>query len=453
MKTDILKGAVTDRAVRTVSRLLKDRADAFEIYLSFDRGLVVEAKGGAVDSFKVRSNLGVGLRTIVGNRPGFAYSTVMTEDALGDMVTKALSGGRGAASDRFLAFPEPRKVPGKTRLDMFDPSIEKTPEEEKIDTAIRIEAGAKGFDKRIKTVRGASYSESVKERRVVNSNGVDITHSATFFSGAVMAVAQSNGESQMGFDIGLGHKRAEVDAERIGKEAARRAVSALGARSITTRKGPAVFENTVAGEFLSALSSSFLAGNVHKGKSMLIGKKGKEVASRALNVFDDGLMPGGWASSPFDCEGVPRQRTPLVTGGVCRGFLYDTYWAAREGVKSTGNAERAGFKGIPAAGSSNIYIDKGETPLPELLKSMGRGLFITEVMGAHTVDRVTGEFSLGASGFWVEGGVIDYPVRGIAVSGTLLELFKKVEVVGSDIRFIGSVGAPSLLFYEVEASG
>jgi PmbA protein len=455
MKKDILNEA--GGAVETLLVLLKDRADACEIYVSFDRGLSVEARGGAVDSFKVRSNLGLGLRTILNGRPGFAYSTVMGKEALEDMVSKALSGSRGSTLDRFLSFPEPQSSPlsltEKKPLDIFDPSIETTPEEEKIGTALRIEESARDFDERIKTVRGATYSETIKARRVVNSMGVDTEDSATFFSGLVMAVAEEGGDSQMGFEIHTGHKRADVCAEEIGGEAAVRAVRALGSRKTPTRKGPAVFENRVVGELLSALSSSFLASNVHKGKSMLIDKKGKEVVSRVLNLFDDGLMPGGWASSPFDSEGVPRQRTPLVTEGVCRGFLYDTYWASREGVRSTGNAERAGFKASPTVGTSNIYIEEGEEPLEGLLKTMGKGLFITEVMGAHTVDRVTGEFSLGAAGFWVEGGEIAYPVRGIAVSGTLLELFKRVEVVGSDIRFIGSIGAPSLLFGEVEASG
>jgi PmbA protein len=456
MKTDIFKEAVSDNAVETLLRSLKKRADSYEIYLSFDRGLVVEAKDGDVDSFKVRSNSGVGVRTIVRNRPGFAYSTVMTEEALEDMVSKALSGSSGATLDRFLNFPESIEPPvaeAEEPPDIFDPFIETIPEKEKIGTAIEVEKSARDFDEKVKTVRGAAYSESIKARRVVNSRGVDRTHSATFFSGSVMAMAENNGDSQMGFDVRLGHKMADVDANKIGNEAARRAVSALGARKIATQKGPAVFENTVVGEFLSALSSSFLSCNVNKGKSMLTGKTGKGVVSRKLNLWDDGLMPGGWASSRFDCEGVPRQRTLLVTGGVCRGFLYDTYWAAREGVSSTGNAVRMGFKGSPTVGASNIYIEKGEAPLEELLKTMDKGLFITEVMGAHTVDRVTGEFSLGAAGFWVEGGKIAYPVRGIAVSGTLLELFKRVEVVGSDMRFIASVGSPSLLFGEVEVSG
>jgi PmbA protein len=452
VNTDVLKQAEAESAVDTLRGLLKGKADAFEIYLAFEKGLSVESKGASVDSLKVRSSLGVGLRTLVGKRPGFAYSSVLTKEALEEMVLNALSGSQGATSDRFLGFPGPQPPPAAP-FDIFDPAIEKTLEEEKIEKALEIERSARDFDRRVKTVRGATYSESTRARRVVNSKGVDTTHGATFFSGMVMAVASSNGESQMGFDIGMGHRMADVDAGYIGGEAARRAVSALGARKAPSRKGPVVFENTVVGEFLQTFSSSFLASNVSKGKSMLIGKKGKEVVSRNLNVYDDGLLPGGWASSPFDSEGVARQKTPLITQGVCRGFIYDTYWAERQGVSSTGNSQRVGFKTSPIVGTSNVYMEKGATPLEGLLKEMGNGLFITEVMGAHTVNRVTGEFSLGASGFWVEAGRIAYPVRGIAVSGDLLSLFKRVDIVGSDLRFIATVGAPSVLFGEVEVSG
>ncbi len=445
-----------NRAIDVLTGLLEGRVDSYEIYLSAGKGRIVEAKDGKVDAFRVSSSSGVGLRIIVDGRPGFGYSSVLAEDALKAVVETTLSGSIGATADSFLGFPSPavrHDVSSPGALDVYDASFEAASEDELIERALDIEKNAMGFDSRVKRVRKAAYSESMSSARTVNSNGVDTSYVGTFFSGSVVAVAEENGESQMGWDALMGHKRADVDSRLIGQGAAERAVGMLGARPISTVRCPAVFENTVVMELLGALASSFLADNVQKGKSMLIGKRDKKVASAVLNLWDDGLMVGGWATAPHDCEGVPRQKTPLLSGGVCRGYLYDTYWARRGGEGSTGNASRSGFKSVPHVGTSNLYIERGDTSRDDLFKEMGRGLFIRELMGVHTVDPVSGEFSLGASGVWIEGGRPAYPVRGIAIAGTLLDLFSKVEVVGSDMRFIGSVGSPSLLFGEVNASG
>lgn len=444
----------SEKVIGPLKRLLKDRAGAYEIFYSVDTGFGVEAKENAVDSLKLRSNEGVGLRTISGNRQGFGFSSVLTKDALEDLVKKTIDGSVEAAKDEFLSFPGPaERAASEEGLRLFDNSFERTPEEEKIKTALDIERAARAFDPRVKRVRKASYSESIHFSRIVNSNGVDTVHRATFYSGSVTAVAEKDSESQMGWEIGMGHDRKSVEPGKIGKGAAENAVRLLGARKLKTIKCPAIIENIVACEFLESLAGSFLGDNVIKGKSMLIGKAGKKVASVKLNVYDDGFFPGGWASSSVDGEGAGRSRTPLLEAGVCRAFLYDTYWAKRAGAQSTGNSARSNFKSYPGIGISNLYIEKGEKDAKELLKDVSKGLFITEVLGVHTINPVSGDFSLGASGFWVEGGRAEYPVRGLAVSGNLLDLFSKVDGCASDIRFIGSIGAPSLLINEIEASG
>ncbi|MBI5493314.1 MAG: TldD/PmbA family protein [Deltaproteobacteria bacterium] len=444
----------SEKVIGPLRRLLKGRAGAYEIFYSVDTGFGVEAKDARVDSLKLRSNEGVGLRTISGGRQGFGFSSVLTEDALEDLVKKTIGGSAEAAKDEFLSFPGPaEKAASEEALRLYDGSFEKTPEEEKIKTALDIEKSARAFDARVKRVRKASYSESVHFSRIVNSNGVDTSHRATFYSGSVTAVAEKDNESEMGWEIGMGHDRNSVEPGKIGRGAAENAVRLLGARKLKTIKCPAVIENTVACEFLESLAGSFLGDNVIKGKSMLIGKAGKKVASAKLNIFDDGILPGGWASSSFDGEGAGRGRTALLEAGVCRAFLYDTYWAARAKTRSTGNSARSNFKSYPGIGISNLYIEKGEKDAKELLKDVSKGLFITEVLGVHTINPVSGDFSLGASGFWVEGGGAEYPVRGMAISGNLLDLFSKVDGCASDIRFIGSIGAPSLLINEIEASG
>ena len=214
-----------------------------------------------------------------------------------------------------------------------------------------------------------------------------------------------------------------------------------------------MIENIIVGELMELVAPSFQADNLHKGKSMLKGKKGKKVFSPKVTLWDDGLLPNGWGTSPYDGEGVPRQKTCLVDKGVCTGVLYDTYWAKREGTSSTGNAMRSHFKSISTIGISNLYMEKGDMDLNGLLKNMDNGLLITNLLGVHTANPITGEFSFGADGLWIENGKVSHAIRGAAISGNMLELFSKIDAVGEDLRFLGKVGAPSLLISEMEISG
>ena len=449
---DLLNASGADAVIDRLKKGLEGRAEAYEIFFSAQKGFGAEAKDGEVDSLKVRSSAGVGIRTISKGRLGFAFSSVLEGDVLDEMASKSLAGSLEASVDEFLRLAKPGPVRSEEGLGIFDGSYLSVPEEEKIKRAIDIEKAAR-VDARVKRIRKASYSESVTADRVVNSNGVDVSHSATYYTGSVTAVAEEKGESQMGWEMGMGHAMSSIDPEWIGKSAAQNAVRLLGAKEIKTVKCPAMIENTVVCELLESLASSFLGDNVGKGKSMLIGKEGVKIASSVLNIFDDGIMNGGWATSAYDAEGEPTRRTALVAEGVCQGFLYDTYWAARAGRASTGNAARGGYKSTPGVGLNNFYIEKGVKSLEELLCDLGKGLFITELLGVHTINTVSGDFSLGAAGFQVEGGSIAYPVRGMAIAGNLLGLFSNIGACASDLRFIGSIGAPSLLVNEIEASG
>ncbi len=445
-----------DSVAERLRALLKGRADGYEIFFSSESGLSVEAKDKGVDSLKVRSSTGVGLRAAVGGRQGFSFTSALTDDALAGLVEHCLASGQEATPDKcvgFVSAAPPLPETGASSKEIYDTGFPAVPVEDKIQKALLIEESAMSHDGRVKRVRKASYGETLKNTRVVNSNGVDRFYRATFYTASVTAVAEDNGDSQMGFEVSTSHNFKGIAPEEVGASAARNAIRMLGARKFKTLKCSAVFENSVVCEFIETIAGSFLADNVLKGKSMLAGRLGKTCASNAVNIYDDGVMKGGWATSDFDAEGVPRKTTPLVEAGVCRNYLYDSYWARRGKAESTGNAVRAGFKGLPSVGVSNIYLKKGDKTLEGLILAAGSGLFITELMGVHTVNTVNGDFSLGAAGIVIEGGKPSYPVRGMAVSGNLLKLFRSIVECGSDLKFYGSVGAPSVLVGEVEMSG
>jgi PmbA protein len=456
MSSEKIKSEEVEKAVDTLREALSDKADSYEIFVSMDKGLNAEVKDNEVDSFKLRSSIGIGIRTLSAGRGGFGYSSLFDLPALRDMMDKTLSGSLELPIDRMLSFPAPEEVgeiDEETTEDIVDPSITEGTGDSAVERARLIEDSARSVDAQVDKVRKASYSESSFSTRLVNSNGVDCFHYATFFSGSVSAVATKDEESQIAWEIAMGHKRADVDPEFVGRSAAVRALAQLGARPAVSGRTSAVIENAVAVDLLQAFSGAFLGDNVTKGKSMLSGLIGKDVVSKAITINDDGLLKGGWAKSVFDGEGVRRSNTALITEGKLKGFLYDTYWAKVAGMQSTGNASRGDFKGAPSVGVSNISIAAGEKDLDELLAELGEGIFITELMGAHTINTITGEFSVGAQGFKVEGGKVQYPVRGMAIAGDLLSLFSKVQMVGSDLRFIGGTGAPALLLSELDVSG
>ncbi|MBM2837407.1 MAG: putative zinc protease PmbA [Deltaproteobacteria bacterium] len=367
------------------------------------------------------------------------------------MVDDAAMGSRHVTPDEFRILPE--AVGSFPSVSVYDARMKEIPEEEKIERAKALEDSALSFDRRIKRVRKAAYSESEYSVAIVSSRGVDVSHKGTFCSASVSALAEEGAESEMGSDFESVRFYDGLDVKRIGRRAAENAVQLLGGRRIKTVRCPVVLENSVATDFLSVIASSFIADSVQKGKSLFAGKIGVSVGSAILNVFDDGIYPGGVGTAPVDGEGVPRQRTPLIQSGVLKGYLYDTYTATKDRVKSTGNAVRPGIKAPPSCGLTNLYIEKGSLSMDALLSKAGTGLFVTEVMGMHTANPVSGDFSVGASGIWIENGKKAYPVKGVAIAGNIIDILKSVTALGDDLRFFGKIGAPSILISELTVSG
>ncbi|HHU33232.1 MAG TPA: TldD/PmbA family protein, partial [Clostridia bacterium] len=190
-----------------------------------------------------------------------------------------------------------------------------------------------------------------------------------------------------------------------------------------------------------------------KGKSVFSGKVGKKVSSTAITIIDDGALPGAILSSPFDGEGVRTQETILIEEGILQGFLHNSYTAAKEGVSSTGNGIRGSFKGTPEVGTTNFYIKPGSITQEELIKDISKGLYVTEVMGIHTANPISGDFSVGAAGLLIENGVLTTPVRGIAIAGNIIELLESVDLAANDLTFFVGRGSPTLRIAKMTISG
>jgi len=435
-----------------IEKLLASRPlDGWEIYLQSSRNLALEVKEGEVDTFRCAAPVGASLRVLKNGAMGFSYSTSLDEADLARMIDSALVGAETQTADEYQALPLPALYPELAGL--FDEGLTAVPEKAKIERALELERLVLAADPRVKRVRKASYGENAYSVFIRNSHGVAGEYRGTSVSSSVSVVAEANGDSQMGWDFGFSTRFDGVDVAIIARSAAGKATGLLGATPVASMRCPVILQNGVAADILELLAPSFLAESIQKGKSMLAGKEGESIFSPLLRIRDDGVLPGGMASAPFDGEGVPQRNTLLAADGRLLGYLYDTYTAAKDGKESTGNSTRSGVKGTPHPGVNNFFIENGTAPFNALLADVQRGVVITDVMGMHTANPISGDFSVGAAGFLVEGGVITRPVKGIAISGNILELFRTVDVVADDLRFFGAVGSPSLRIEALDVSG
>lgn len=435
-----------------LSRAASSRVDAAEIFLRASKATAVEIKDGQVDAFDRALDVGAGLRVLIGGRMGFAFTADLSEAALVTLVDSAVTNARNSALDPCNALPA--ASPGSPDpVSLYDPEIVALSETEKINRVLAMEREAFGVDPRIKRMRKASASFSESETLIMNTNGAEVSYQGTVCSASIEVVAEENGESQAGWDFDVNRFYRNVRIEEVGRKAARKALALLGAKTISSVKAPVILESGVAEDFLAIMASGFSSENVQKRKSLFIGKIDQTLVSPLITVFDDGLLTGGLGSALTDDEIVPMKKKTLIDKGRLVMFLYNTYTANKDKTASTGNGMRGGFKGVPGVGITNLYIEPGKYSRDELVSSTNSGLYVSEIMGAHMANPISGDFSVGATGFWIENGKKAYPVREITIAGNILDLMKNVDAVGNDLRFSGRIGSPSLRIRELSIGG
>lgn len=239
--------------------------------------------------------------------------------------------------------------------------------------------------------------------------------------------------------------------EQIGRIAAERTLRRLGARKVETQRVPVIFEPRTARTLLGNIFEAVHGDSIYRHASFLADKLGQKVATENLTVIDDGTIPGLFGSSPFDDEGVPTRRTPVIERGVLKSYLLNTYTARKLGMKTTGNASR-GLSGNAGIGHGNLFIEPGARPPAEIIASISNGLYVTELIGSG-VNIVTGDYSRGAVGLWIRNGELAFPVSEITIAANLINMLMEMEAIGSDLEFRGSTAAPTLLIREMTVGG
>ena len=340
---------------------------------------------------------------------------------------------------------------------MSDPSVGEWDSAKAVELALAVERAAKQADSRVVGIEQAVYVDGAERVGIAASTGIAGEFEASHAYAYVQALAEGERSRETGLGFGLARGPAGLDPTAIGTEAAERATEMIGASKPSSRSCPVVLDPTVAASFVGLLGGTLGADAVQRGRSPLAERLGDEVASEAFVLHDDGLDPGGFASSPVDGEGVPHRRTALIEDGRLRTFLYDTYAARRGGVESTGNAGRVGYRTGPSVSASNLIVSPGSLSFTDLLGEAGEGICITDVAGLHSgVNPISGVFSVGASGRVIKAGELAEPVREFTIASDLVSMLRAVRAVGEEARWVpfgGSVRTAPLLIGEMTISG
>lgn len=431
-----------------IQKAVKRGCDAAEVFIKSAEGISASAKDGDIEALEASCEIGIALRVIKGHRLGFSFTTSNAEDDIEKTIAEAVEGSKWTEADIYIDLPA-QMIPSEVMA--FDEKIKELREEDVIKHALYLEEKTRAYDSRITKVRKAEVSAGTGVTTILNSKGVKASYESSYISASVTPLAEDGKDSQIGWGFASSRSLSKIVLENIAESASRRAVELLGSRKIKPLKSPVILDPYVAVQFLGIVSASLSAEAVQKKRSLLIGKIGQSIVSPLIEIIDDGLMPWGTGTRSVDDEGVPVSCKTLVSKGVLTGYLYNTYTAKKDSTVSTGNAIRGGSKSLPGVGATNLYIKPSEDN-NDLVKSLAKGILITEVMGVHTANPVSGDFSVGISGLWIENGKALYPVKEAVISGNILELFKKVEAVGSDLTFYGGKGSPSILIGEMDIS-
>ena len=424
---------------------------AGEAFLLHNRELSIDISAGEIETLKEAEQIGLGVRVFNSGRVGFAYSTDLSPAAIDDVVRNAVSISAYTAADEFNQLPEGKQE--YPAMHTYDPGITATSLEEKIELARAAERAARAYDPRVDLVERAGYQEATSSILIMNSRGLNAGGKGNYCGLHVSLAAHEDEECQNGFAFSIHKKIAALDACQVGEEAAMKAVRSLKGRTIASTRIPCLMEPYVVTRFMNLLAISIQADAVQKGKSMLADKLGQQVAASNIKLVDDATYEDGLGSFPFDGEGIPSRKNTILEQGVLRGFLFDHHTALKAGQKSTGNAVRGSFRSLPGVGTTNLILGPGIASPEELIADTGSGFYITEVMGMHTANPISGDFSVGAAGIMIEQGRLAYPVRGVTIAGNLWQLLQDIDTVGSDLRFFGSRAAATVRLNSMSVGG
>ncbi len=421
---------------------IKQGATDASVSLSNDQGFSVDVRMGEVETVAFGEDKSIGLTVYQGHRKGSASSTDTSPQALAAMVKAAVDIASISAEDPCFGLADKALLTNEyPDLDLYHPWDVNTVEA--IEMALACESHALAFDKRLVNSDGVSVSTSSAHHGYANTNGaMGIIHSSQHGISCSL-IAKMKEEMQRDYDYSTTRVAAALmTPEKLAESAAQRALSRLDAVKLKTQRTPVVFSSRVSSGLFSSFISAINGSNLYRKNSFLLDAKGEQIFPEFIQVYEQPHLPLGLGSSPFDGEGVPTRNNIFVKDGQLVQYVLGSYSARRLGLETTANSN----------GVHNLTIDANAGGLDDILKKMDKGLLVTELMG-QGVNGLTGDYSRGASGFWVEGGKIQFPVEEITIAGNLKQMFKQIQAVGTDINPNISTRCGSVLIEEMMVAG
>lgn len=440
-------------AMDLLARAKRGGATEADIIIADGETFSVQVRLGAVDRLTKAREKHLGLRVFVGKRSASSSTSDFSADSLNQLVAETCTLAKAVVEDQVSGLPSADQMAGeRPDLDLYDSTRLNT--EQQIELAKRVEAAAMSTDERVTNSEGGDFDSSSGRVVLGNSHGFLGEYQSSSFSMSVSPVATDpeTGAMQRDSWYAVQRKFSKLDSpEAVGLEAARRTVRKLGAKKVETQRVPVIFDSETAGSLMGNLCSAVSGYSLYKGASFLAGQLDKPLAPEYVTVYDDGRVVGGLGSRPFDGEGLPTRKTTVVERGVLKSYLLDTYSGKKLGLASTGNASRSVGEN-PSVGPTNFYLAPGTKTAQDIIKTVKKGLYVTDLIG-FGINMVTGDYSRGASGFWIEGGELAYPVEEITIAGNLKEMFAGIEMIGSDLVFRGRIASPTVKLAEMMVAG
>lgn len=413
----------------------------------------VTVRLGEVEKISQAQEKRLGLRLFFDSSSASASTSDISKKSIDRLVEDTAQMARATAKDPYGGLAPAKDLAREfPDLDLLDEEARSVSVEKKIQMALQAEKSALEFDSRITNSEGGEFSNQFGRVVYVSSHGFSGEYGGSNFGHSVAPVAAQNGSMQRDYWYSSNRKFSRLDSpENVGQKAAQRTLRRLGARKIKTCEVPVVFDPEMSASLLRNLSSALSGYALYKGASFLIGKLGTGIASELVTVVDDGTIPGALGSKPFDSEGLPTINKTVVEKGVLQSYLLDTYSGKKLGMASTGNASRSVGE-PPGVAPTNFYLAPGTFTPEEIIRSVKRGFYLTETIG-FGVNLVTGDYSRGAAGLWIENGELTYPVEEVTIAGNLKEMFQNIEMVGDDLEMRSRIAAPTLKISKMTVAG
>lgn len=443
----------TDLLSEIVAQAIKRGATDAEAIANETTEFSVEVRLGEIEKLQEAASRGVGLRVLCDGRQASCSTSDVSAEGIEELIANAVEMAKRTSVDEAAVLPVREELATTIPdLSLFDPAIVELAAERKIEMACAAEAAARSFDSRIVNSEGGACSTTIGRTILVNSAGFVGEYSGTNCNLVAVPVAKEGEQMQVGYWGDTKRRLNALDSpEAIGKEAARRALRKLGGRKVATTEVPIVFEFGATEDLLGDFFEAVEGGSIFRRSSFLVGQLGEQIASPLLTIVDDGTLPGETGSRPFDGEGLPTRRTVVVENGVLKSYLLNSYTAKKLNLRSTGNAAR-GLTGAPSVGVGNFFVVPGVQAPEEIIASVKEGFYVTEMIG-FGFNAVTGDYSRGAAGWWIENGRLSFPVEEVTIAGNFKDMLKGIEMVGNDFRFRGKIAAPTIKVNRMVVSG